>query len=239
MPVVNIPDRGDAYHEMWRELMRLSEEQPAPWTLIGANMVALHGWARGRVPIRPSKDADILVNVRLATEGIAAVSEALVRDGYRLIERSVEGHGHAFGKGEVSFDVLAPEGLGTRARLVTVDSFRTVTVPGGTQALRRTTRVEVRTRASTGTVLLPNLLGAILVKVRAIDVDEDPRAQRSDVAFLLSLVENPDELARECSGAERGWLRKHPYFGNPRDACWNGIVGAEDGAIVYRRLIAS
>jgi hypothetical protein len=59
---------------MWLELIRLSKEQPAPWTLIGAHMVALHGWMRGRTPIRPSKDADILVNVRMVSEGTAAVS---------------------------------------------------------------------------------------------------------------------------------------------------------------------
>lgn len=131
MPVAEIPERGDAYHEMWLELMRLSDEQPAPWTLIGAHMVALHGWIRGRVAIRPSKDADILVNVRLVSQGIAAVSQALVRDGYELNERSVEGHGHSFARGEVSFDVLAPEGLGARGLLLTVRNFRTVRVPGG------------------------------------------------------------------------------------------------------------
>ena len=201
-------------------------------------MVALHGWARGRIPIRPSKDADILVNVRLATEGTAAVSRALVRHGYNLVERSVEGHGHAFAKGEVSFDVLAPDRLGARAQLVTIDNFRTVTVPGGTQALNRSAQAEVRTRSVSGTVPLPNLLGAILVKVRAIEVDDEPQAQRSDVAFLLSLVEDPDELASQCSPSERTWLRKHPYFGDPKDACWDGIVAAEDGPIVYRRLVA-
>jgi hypothetical protein len=99
--------------------------------------------------------------------------------------------------------------------------------------------VEVRTRSVTGTIPLPDLLGAILIKVRAIEVDDLPDAQRSDVAFLLSLVEDPDKLARRCSAAERGWLRKHPYFGDPHDACWNGITGAEDGAIVYRRLTAA
>jgi hypothetical protein len=201
-------------------------------------MVALHGWIRGRVPIRPSKDADILVNVRAVSHGIAAVSQALLRDGYQLSERSVGGQGHSFARGEVSFDVLAPDGLGSRAQLVTIHKFRTVTVPGGTQALHRTAPVEVRTRAVSGTIPLPNLLGAILIKVRAIDVDDEPQAQRSDVAFLLSLVENPDTLARRCSPTERGWLRKHPYFCDPQDACWSGIIGAEDGAIVYRRLAA-
>lgn len=202
-------------------------------------MVALHGWIRGRVPIRPSKDADILVNVRAVSHGVAAVSQALVRDGYQLIETSVGGQGHSFARGEVRFDVLAPDGLGSRAQLVTIHNFRTVTVPGGTQALHRSAPVEVRTRSVTGTVPLPNLLGAILIKVRAIDVDDEPRAQRSDVAFLLSLVENPDELAKQCSATERGWLRKNPYFSDPHNACWNGIVGAEDGAIVYRRLLAA
>jgi len=98
--------------------------------------------------------------------------------------------------------------------------------------------VEIRTKAATGMVPLPNLLGAILIKTRAIGVDDLPDNQRSDVAFLLSLVEDPDELARRCSSSERGWLRKHPYFGNPHHACWTGIIGAEDGAIVYRRLTA-
>jgi len=87
--MVEIPDRGDVYHEMWLELMRLSEERPAPWTLIGAHMVALHGWMGGRGPVRPSKDANILVNVRLVSHGIAAVSHALVRDGYELSDRSL------------------------------------------------------------------------------------------------------------------------------------------------------
>jgi len=123
--------------------MRLSKQLPAPWTLIGAQMVALHGCLRGRTPIRPSKDADILVDVRMVSQGIAAVSQALVRDGYELSERSVGGHGHSFGRGEVSFDVLAPDGLGSRAHLATVHDFRTVTVPGGTQALLRTAPVEV------------------------------------------------------------------------------------------------
>jgi hypothetical protein len=72
----------------WLELIRLSREPPAPWTLIGAHMVALHGWMRGRVPIRPSKDADILVDVRMVSDGTGAVSQALIRDGYNLSERS-------------------------------------------------------------------------------------------------------------------------------------------------------
>jgi hypothetical protein len=81
-------------------------------------------------------------------------------------------------------------------------------------------------------------LGAILIKIRAVGVDDVPDNQRSDVAFLLSLVDDPDELARQCSAKERGWLRKHAYFGEPSHAAWERVIGAEDGAIVYRRLTA-
>jgi len=57
-------------------------------------------------------------------------------------------------------------------------------------------------------------------------VDDLPENQRSDVAFLFTLVEDPDELASQISANERRWLRRHPYFGDPHDACWTGIIGA-------------
>jgi len=224
---------------MWLELMRLTKDPPAPWTLIGAHMVAVHGWALGRQPIRTSLDADVLVDVRLVTGGTAVVSQALVRDGFELVDYSVTGVGHTFAAGDVRFDVLAPDNVGQRASLETIRGFRTVTVPGGTQALTRSAPIEIRSRSSLGTVPLPSLLGAILIKTRAIEVDDLPDNQRSDVAFLFSLVEDPDELVARMTAKERGWLRRHPYFGDPRDACWTEIIGAEDGAIVYRRLAAT
>ena len=42
--MIDIPDLGESFLEMWRELLLLAEQAPAPWTLIGAHMVALHGW---------------------------------------------------------------------------------------------------------------------------------------------------------------------------------------------------
>ena len=71
--------------------MRLAKNPPAPWTLIGAHMVAVHGWAIGRQPVRTSLDADVLVDVRLVTDGTAVVSEALVRDGFELVDYSATG----------------------------------------------------------------------------------------------------------------------------------------------------
>jgi predicted nucleotidyltransferase len=234
--VVDVPDLGDGFHRMWEELIRLNEAAPAPWTLIGAHMVALHGWARGREQIRPSRDADILVNVRAVADGTARLSQVLLDREYTFDGASPEGVGHRFVKGEISIDVLGPDGVGERADLRTVDGAHTVRVPGGTQALRRSVATEVRSRSTIGAVPLPNLLGAILVKVRAILVDDQPEAQRRDAAFLLSLVADPDHLVADLSGSERGWLRRHEYLADPIQECYRGIADAEDAAIVYRRL---
>ncbi len=146
------------------------------------------------------------------------------------------GIGHRFRRGRVKLDVLAPDGIGERADLHTVGTFHTVRVPGGTQALGRSSNVAVRSREVEGTVPLPSLLGAILVKVRAIAVDDVPEAQRGDVAFLLSLVEDPDILRADLTGTEVGWLRSQKTFEDPSAPAWRGISAAENGAIVYRRL---
>jgi hypothetical protein len=234
--MVEIPDLGVDFHRMWEELIRLGEDPPAPWTLIGAHMVALHGWVRGQRQIRPSKDADLLVNVRTVADGIERISHALRARGYVLEGISPEGIGHRFIKEGVSVDILAPDGLSEKVKLLTVGGARTIGVPGGTQALKRSVQIEVRTRSTSGLVPVPNLLGALLVKVRAIQVDDQPEAQRRDTAFLLSLVDDPDTFADDLSRTERQWLRRHPYLADALDGCYRGIPRAEDAAIVFRRL---
>jgi hypothetical protein len=122
--MVEIPDLGESSVTMWQELMLLAEHSSAPWTLIGAHMVALLGWANDRVAPRASHDADILVNARMASDGTARISRDLQKRGFIL------------------------NGVGRRARLFTVAGARTVAVPGGTQALKRSLRINVR--AGTG-----------------------------------------------------------------------------------------
>lgn len=234
--MIDIPELGDELHRMWTELFRLAKNAPAPWVLIGAHMVTIHGWQRGREQIRPSKDADILVNVRAVTDGTEKVSLALIDRGFELDGISAEGIGHRFVDAGVSFDVLGPDGVGRRATFRTVPGAHTVRVPGGTQALQRKQDVEARSRNRKGKLPIPTLLGAILVKVRAIDVDDQPDAQRRDVAFLLSLVDDPDPLVADLKSSERGWLRRHRSFGNPTEDCYRGLSDASDAAIVYRRL---
>jgi hypothetical protein len=234
--MIEIPELGDDFHAMWVELLALSADPPADWTLIGAHMVALHGWAAGVDQIRPSRDADILVDVRTVARGTTQMSQRLIDRGYNLDGHSAEGVGHRLVRDRISIDVLAPDGLGARANLLTTAGAHTVQVPGGTQALRRSRNLPVKTREEHGTIPVPNLLGALLVKIRAIDVDDEPNAQRTDVAFLLSLVEDPEELLENVSASERGWIRGHDYFSDPANAAYRGVANATDAAIAYRRL---
>lgn len=234
--MVEIPDFGAGFLQMWRELMLLTEIASAPWTLIGAHMVALHGWAKGRVAPRASRDADILVNARMVSDGTARISLDLQQRGFAFDGVSPEGIGHRFSRGDLRIDILGPDGVGGRAKFLTVSGARTVAVPGGTQALNRSRRIALRAGAAAGEIPVPDLAGALLVKLRAVEIDDQPGAQRLDVAFLLSLVDDPDPLEAEFTGTERRWLRRHPEFGNPDSDCFRGIEHSSDAATVFRRL---
>jgi hypothetical protein len=54
----------------------------------------------------------------------------------------------------------------------------------------------------------PTLLGAILIKARSLMVHSDPGAQREDLLVLLSVVDEPREMAVEIKKRERSWLRQ-------------------------------
>jgi hypothetical protein len=235
MPI-EIPELGDDRHEMWLDLLRLAQKR-IEWTLIGAHMVALFAWEAG-LPARPSNDADVLVNARVVSDATQKVSRFLVERGYDLSGVTQFNVGHHFVRDGSEIDVLAPEGLGSRANIATIPPARTVQVKGGSQALARTERVLIETRGETGEIPRPNLLGAILVKIRAIEIDDVPRAQQADVALLLSLVDDPDALASDLQRTEQNWLRRHAYFGDPNNPVWDQLEPAnrELGVTVYRRL---
>ncbi len=221
--MIDVGALGIGQHETWLELMALAEHHPLHWTLIGAQMVVLHAAAAGRLPPRSSEDADVLVNVRLMHDGTRALSQTLVDRGYVFDAPNLIAVGHRFRRGSVVFDVLGPDGMRDDTELTTVPPARTVGVPGGTQALRRTRVVEVRSGAETGHVPRPDLLGAILIKARAIEVDDQPDNQRQDLTFLLSLVEDPRALRGDMERKEPGWLRRRAELASPNAAAYRGL----------------
>ncbi|MHB1130244.1 MAG: hypothetical protein ACYC06_09380, partial [Ilumatobacteraceae bacterium] len=177
--------------DLWETLIEFTELRPGEWTLIGGQMVFLHGLESGVTPPRVSLDLDVLVNARIVSRGVREFARALEQRKFKLDGISPEGLAHRYRRRKIAVDVLAPDGLGLRADLTTTRPGRTVQVPGGTQALQRTELVPVVIGTSTGFVPRPSLLGAIISKAGAVEVADAPEAQRVDLVFLLSLVDNP------------------------------------------------
>lgn len=113
--------------------------------------------------------------------------------------------GYRFEIAGQAIDVLATDGLKTSPR--TIGKRETTEIPGGTQALRRAESVEISIDGDPPFRLLrPSLLGAILLKARALSVHSRPEGQREDLALLLSFVNDPRALADELRGKEPKWL---------------------------------
>lgn len=237
--MITIPADSDDERALWYTLLDLAE-QAGNWTLIGARMVELHAAEVGRTVLRGSLDGDVLADARTKPNAVRRVAKILIAEEFALREPSFMGVGHAFVKGNVAIDVLAPENLGPRSRELrtTIPGARTVEVPGGRQALTRTERIAIRVDGREGVLPRPDLLGAILLKARAIGVDDVPESQRSDLAVLLSLVQDPESLAADLRGRERSWLRRHSEMDDARATSWRGLREDEvqSGLVALRAL---
>jgi hypothetical protein len=98
--------------------------------------------------------------------------------------------------------------------------------------------VEVELAGQRGALPRPNLLGAILIKARAIAVDDAKDSQRLDVAFLLTLVAEPHVAAAALTSAEKRWLRAHPEMNDPERSWWRAQEDQREwGLFVLRTLM--
>ena len=217
--------------ELWDVLIELTSIRPNEWTLIGGQMVYLHALEHGETPPRVSTDLDVLVNARVVNGGTAAFVADLVGRGFEMDGSSPDGIAHRYRRGGVSVDVLAPDGLGPRTDLTTTPPNRTIRVPAGTQALSRTQLLPVRTGTHQGMAPRPSLLGAVVAKAVAVDVDDVPEAQRHDLVFLLALVEDPLRIAEVLTAKDRKRIRGRSELTSDTHPAWASLTpGQRDRA---------
>jgi hypothetical protein len=195
-PDIRMPVLTETLTAVWHLLFDLAEQLPDTWCLIGGLMVALYGVEHGRTGIRPTADGDVLVDTRAEPSALRRMSNFLIANNLDP-DPAPDGILHRF-KGtihadEIVIDVLAPDHLGLRADLTTRPGGRTIEVPGGTQALSRAEYVEVHVGDRTGRIQRPNLVGAIIVKLAALELPGDSDRHLQDLTFLFSLM--PDPLA--------------------------------------------
>lgn len=227
--------------ELWKTLLELTENRSGEWTLIGGLMVLVQALEHDTTPPRVSRDIDVLVNVRVVSDSIPEFVRGLEQRGFELAGFSAEGVAHRYNRRGISVDVLSPEGVGPHANLSTTASGHTLEVPGGTQALDRTELLPIVVGTTTGHIPRPSLLGAIVCKACAVFVDDDPDAQRLDLAFLLSLVDDPLALSEELTNKDRSRLLARHGLSDPNDPAWAMLdPAAQDlGRAALRLLTAS
>jgi len=235
---VELPTPSEQAKAIWSTLIELTEIRPGSWTLIGGQMVLLHAAENSRTPPRVSLDLDILVNAHLVTPAVPDFVLAVEERGFELQGATPSGIAHRYVRDGVSIDILAPEGLGPRTNTTTTPPGRTVEVPGGTQALTRTELIPIRTGDLFGLVPRPSLLGALIAKAIAVDVDGAPGAQREDFVFLLSLVSDPLDMSGQLTRKDLLRLRSRTELDDRDHLAWSSLEpGVREAARAALRIL--
>jgi hypothetical protein len=195
---------------LWRTVAKIAQaldDERIRWTLVGGLMVALYAIESGQIA-RPTVDIDILGDARQRPSGTERIT-ARLHDELDASRHEISGFeaekGFRFEVDGQVVDVLAPDGLGRPA--MTDRQFRTIQIPGGSQALDRTETVVIVVDGERVRLRRPTLLGAILLKARSLGVHSRPEDQRQDLITLLGLMTDPRASADALKASERRWLR--------------------------------
>ncbi|HVQ49074.1 MAG TPA: hypothetical protein VMS92_03420 [Mycobacterium sp.] len=194
----------------WLGLLELHEQLGAGWTLIGGQLVHLHCAERGQFPVRPTNDADTVIDVRADPTMLATFTGTLADIGFESVGISAEGLQHRWVRGDASIDVLLPDGIGERASLRQgVTGSPTLPTAGGTQALQRSETIAVMVAGREGAVRRPNLVGALIGKAAALSNAGDPGVgrHRRDFVILAGLLTARDFRGVELTRKDRQRLR--------------------------------
>lgn len=198
---------------LWKKLLEVAAEfgEDSEWTLVGGLMVQLLAYEHG-AESRPTTDIDLLGDARRRPSGTRSLAETLDELGAEMaIPPSTDPRsGYKFELDGEIIEVLGPDGLKSEPK--TIGEYESIQIDGGTQALQRTEKVLVSVSGGPPiTVRRPTLLGAILLKARALDRVKVKEAEhRQDLIRLLSFVEDPRGLAKagDLTSNQKKWLRR-------------------------------
>ncbi|GAB3542995.1 hypothetical protein GCM10027403_36540 [Arthrobacter tecti] len=206
---IELPPSTEAQEAAWGALFNIHERLTYGWTLVGGQSVYLHAVERESISVRPTDDADTVLDIREHPNMLATFTGLLVELGFKSAGFSPDGHEHRWVREEAKIDVLIPRFLGERAeKRGGVNGGTTLAAPAGQTAVNRTETVEVVCGDRTGSVNRPTLMGCLIGKAAAIKIMEDPGRKRhfDDFLIMASVVRAADVRGIEYSHAERGHL---------------------------------
>lgn len=229
--MIELPPLGDIEGALWTALLDIAE-RTHDWTLVGGQMVLLHGLEHQRLPPRVSEDLDLVVNVRARPPALPHMMAVLSELGFKPSGVSPDGIAHRFERAGVLVDILGPDGLGARASLRTVGG-ETIPIAGGTYALAESELIDVGHGGRVGRVPRPSIAGALVVKAGATTTDRGPRGPERhlrDLAFLCTLVDDAFALRDYLGLANRKRLRAIQMLAVEKHEAWAILgTGRDDG----------
>ena len=233
---LQLPVLGTLHDDLWTVLCNLADRHETDWTVIGGQMVMLHGLQANRSPGRVSDDLDLVIDARVRPPAIPAFIATLSELGFVSVGVSPDNVAHRFGRGDVLVDVVSPDGVGERADLRTIGSATTIEVRGGTQALQRTERVPVLHRQRRALVPRPSLLGAIVIKAAAVRSDDHPQRHLRDLAFMCSIVGDPFDARANLTVSDRRRLRAVSELDDQTHEAWRLLDDPETAYAAFKLL---
>jgi hypothetical protein len=202
---VTLPAMANSQEVSWHALMDLHESLPGRWTIVGGQMVHLHCAERGTFPVRPTDDADALLDAKAHPTILEDFTAGLVAAGFEP-HTSGDGHQHRWTMGDAQIDVLISNKLGERKVYRTITGATTIGTPGAALVLNRSEDIEVEVAGRIGKVRRPTLLGALIAKSAAHTVGGGRDRHRQDFAVLASLLAADDLRVADLTKGERKYL---------------------------------
>lgn len=206
-----MPPLTGALDGLWNVILDLADQLPTnAWALVGGQMVMAHGLVAGRPPTRASQDVDVLGNLTASSTALRTAVAAVRNLGFepapsidgKLLHRFVRATDHQ------AIDILAPDHSPPRWKTTTVPPMKTIQIDGGNQALQRLRFITVTKDERTRDVPVPSVLGSLILKAAAHQVDSRDRERHAtDAAFLVSLITDPLDLAQHLKGSDAKRLR--------------------------------
>jgi len=207
--VIELPVANDKQRAAWEALFEIHRALPDGWVLAGGQAVYLHAIERNAGVVRPTEDADTVLDIRNAPGMLLIFTTKLVELGFESQGESPSGHQHRWVRGHAMIDVLIPRFTGERSEKRTgVTGGTTVAAPAGQTAVARSETVEVTVGETAGSVNRTTLLGSLIGKSAALQILDDPKWKRhvTDFLVLASVLRASDLRGSELGKAERDHL---------------------------------
>lgn len=237
---------GSQWPDPWPAVFELARAVSSDhWVLIGGLMVQLHHRLHDEAPTRTTRDIDTLARVEVTwRQHLTALRSGLRALGYEdkdPIDASAPLHRmtRAEGDGDMQVDFLIADHVPPPAEQELLQPLP-VQAPGGRNALERLLHVAVLTPQGPVAIALPDLIGALELKIEAYRVDSRDRERHlQDAVALASLLDNaaPDPPLHGSAATRLRWLLG--WMGDDRRLADAGIGrdDAADAAIAVEDLL--